>query len=96
MSSEFVFKADVPMLVGGDWINEAMFFSGTIYFADITHEIFDVTEINKIIFREKSKIKKVEVTTTTSTVHFFGITVDDRRCVESCISGTLPDMPNGP
>jgi hypothetical protein len=55
MSEDFEWKSSVPVMVGGDWTAEAEFFSGKVYFGEITTEIVSITKIREIIQRERAK-----------------------------------------
>ena len=42
MKTEFEFISTVPVMIGGDWGGSAEFFTGKIYFAEITSDILTI------------------------------------------------------
>ena len=55
MPEDFEWKTSVPVMIGGDWTNEAEFFSGKVYFGEITTEIITIAKIREVIQRERAK-----------------------------------------
>lgn len=71
-------------------------FSGIIYFAEIFPSVIIIEEWKKIYIRENAKLSVSETKIVYGTHSFFGLVVDGRRCVASCIGGKFPDMIGGP